>query len=289
MKRNRTLLWCAVPALALYALLSLYPLFKAARMSLTDFSGVGDAHWIGLANYVAAFRDPASLHTLVVTFAYAAIVVIVQNGLGLLFAALLFSLPRLRGALRVGLLVPSMFSAVIAGFVWEYLYSPLGGGINELLHLVHLDALQQVWLGDPSVTLPAVTAVHVWMYVGYSTAIFLAGYLNIPSELHDAAKLDGANAWVRFTRIDLPLLAPAFTVNITLSTIGTLKTFELPLVLTNGGPDGATTTLGLQIFHSLFNDYKFGFASALSMIMLAIVVVVATTQNTILRRREDNL
>ena len=136
MKRNRTLLWCAVPALALYALLSLYPLFKAARMSLTDFSGVGDAHWIGLANYVAAFRDPASLHTLAVTFAYAAIVVIVQNGLGLLFAALLFSLPRLRGALRVGLLVPSMFSAVIAGFVWEYLYSPLGGGINELLHLV---------------------------------------------------------------------------------------------------------------------------------------------------------
>ncbi len=127
------------------------------------------------------------------------------------------------------------------------------------------------------------------MYVGYSTAIFLAGYMSIPAELHDAARIDGANAWQRFTRIDVPLLAPSFTVNITLSTIGTLKSFELPLVLTQGGPDGATTTLGLQIFNSLFSDYRFGFSSALSIVMLLMIVTIAYAQNWFLRKREQSV
>ncbi|MGM3278188.1 carbohydrate ABC transporter permease [Ralstonia sp. 24A2] len=287
-KRNH-LLWFALPALILYAIFGIYPLFSAVRLSFTNFGGVGAETWIGLKNYAEILANPEYFNVLKVTLAYCVIVVVIQNTLGLLFAALLFSLPKIRSGARVALLVPSMYSAVIAAFVWQYIYSPLGGGLNESLKTFGLDNLQQIWLGDPGIALFAVAAVQIWMYVGYSTAIFLAGYMSIPAELYDAARIDGANAWHRFTKIDIPLLAPSFTVSITLSTIGTLKSFELPLVLTQGGPDGATTTLGLQIFNSLFGEYRFGFSSALSIVMLIMIATIAYVQNWMLRKREQAL
>ncbi|RKU00066.1 sugar ABC transporter permease [Burkholderia sp. Nafp2/4-1b] len=289
MNRRNQLLWFAVPALALYAVFGIYPLISAVRLSLTSFTGVGDQTWVGLRNYIEIMRNPEYFGVLKVTLMYSAVVVIVQNALGLVIAALLFSLPKIRNASRVALLVPSMYSAVVAAYVWQFIYSPLGGGLNELLKALSLGDFQKVWLGDPGVALLSVAAVQIWMYVGYSTAIFLAGYMSIPAELHDAARIDGANAWQRFLKIDVPLLAPSFTVNITLSTIGTLKSFELPLVLTQGGPDGATTTLGLQIFNSLFSEYRFGFSSALSIVMLLMIAVIACLQNWFLRRREQSV
>ena len=116
---------------------------------------------------------------------------------------------------------------------------------------------------------------------------YLAGYANIPSEIEEASKLEGATNWQRFRHIEVPLLAGSFTINIMLSTIGTLKTFELPFIMTRGGPDGATRTLSLHIIDSLFGKYKFGFASALSIIMLILVVLIAFIQNRYLRSREE--
>jgi raffinose/stachyose/melibiose transport system permease protein len=289
MNSKNRLLWFALPALLIFAVFTLYPMLNAIRLSFTDFSGVGQERWIGLDNYRAIFSNAVYLNVLKVTLFYAAIVVVFQNGLGLLFAALLYSLPRVRSAARVALLVPSMYSAVIAAFVWEYIYSPLGGGLNEMLSLIGLADWQQIWLGDPDVALWSVATVQIWMYAGYSTAIFLAGFLSIPKELHDAAEMDGANGLQRFWHVDLSMLAPAFTVNITLSTIGTLKAFEMPLVLTHGGPDGATTTLGLQFFYTLFEQYKFGLASALAIVMLALTMLIVYLQNSFLRNRERHL
>ncbi|TDS70422.1 sugar ABC transporter permease [Comamonas sp. JUb58] len=282
---NRLLLF-TLPALLLFAVFSLYPLLNTFHLAFTDFGGVGEAKWVGWKNFSEIFGNPQYLSVLKITFVYAVIVVITQNVLGLLIAALLYSLPAFRNSARVALLVPSMYSAVIAAFVWQYIYSPLGGGLNELLSLIGAQGWQRIWLGEPGIALFSVAAVQIWMYVGYSTAIFLAGYLSIPRDLHDAASIDGASALQRFWRIDVPMLAPSFTVNVTLSTIGTFKAFEFPLVLTQGGPDGATTTLGLQIFNSLFSEYRFGFASALSVVMLLLIALIAYTQNWYLRRRE---
>lgn len=287
--RRRVLLLFTLPALAVYGAFGLYPLLSAVRLSFTHFTGVGVATWAGLGNYATVLGDAAYRRSLWITLAYTAIVVVVQNGLGLLFAALLQSVPRMRGPARVALLVPSMFSFVIAGFVWQYLYSPLGGGLDAVLQAAGLGGWQPVWLGDPATALVSVTAVHVWMFVGYSTAIFLTGYAGIAAELRDAARIDGASAWQRFWQVELPLLAPAVTVNVTLSTIGTLKTFELPFVLSDGGPDGATTTVGLQIFKSMFAFYDFGVASALSVVALLLTAAIVTAQGRILRAREERI
>lgn len=289
MLRSNRLLWMTVPALLLYLIFTIYPLMDAVRLSFTDFAGVGKANYVGLENYRTVFSDSKYLSILVNTVLYAIVVVVVQTTLGLLIAALLQPMPIIRNIARVGMLAPAMMSLVAAGFIWQYIYSPLGGGLNEALKILALGDFQQIWLGNKSIALYSVAAVQIWMFVGYTAAVFLAGYAGISNEIREAATLDGSRGWTRFWHIDVPLLAPAFTINLTLSMVGTLKSFELPLVLTDGGPDGATTTLGLGIFKEIFGRYQFGLACALSMVMLVGVATITLVQNRILRAREDRI
>lgn len=277
-----------IPALFLYTLFAVFPLFKGVGLSLTEFTGVGEATWTGLNNYKTIFSEQSYIKVLTNTLIYAIFVVIFQNGIGLILAAFLHEFAAIRNLLRVALLVPSMLSLVIAGYIWQYIYSPIGGGLNELLGFFGFTNLP-VWLGNEKIALFSVATVHVWMFVGYSTAIFLAGYAGISPELKDAARMDAVPPIKRFWHIDLPLLAPAMTVNITLSTIGTLKSFEFPYVMTLGGPDNATMNLGLKVFLLIFKEYQFGMAAALSVLMIVIVAMIALLQNAYLRSREDRL
>lgn len=278
-----------LPALVVIGCFFVYPILLSIQMSLTNFTGVGTAEFVGLANYERIAKRSRYIDSVVVTIHFAAIVVIVQTLLGLFFAALLHRLPAIRNLSRAVLFTPAMMSFVIVGYVWQFIYSPFGGGLNALLGAIGLSFLERSWLGDPDIAIYAIAGAHIWMFVGYSTAIFLADYANIPTELEDAARLEGTSSWQRFRHLEVPLLARSFTVNIMLSTIGTLKTFELPFIMSKGGPDGATRTLSLEIINQLFVNYKFGFASALSVMMLAIVLVVAFVQNRFLRRRERNI
>ncbi len=282
-------LYLLIPALLMYVIFMIYPVMNGFSLSMTEYAGVGEAKWIGFENYKEIFQDQRYIQVLKNTLVYGVVVVVFQNGIGLVFAAILNSLPVVRNFLRTALLVPSMLSLVIAGYIWQYLYAPIGGGLNEALVALGMDNLQQVWLGDSSIAIFSVAAVHVWMFVGYSTAIFLAGYAGISSEIKDAAKLDGVSAVKSFWHIDIPLLAPAITVNLTLATIGTLKSFEFPFIMTAGGPDYATMTLGLQIFHLIFQDFKYGMAAALSVVMIGFVGIITLVQNSYLRAREDRI
>lgn len=287
MSSNLTRLMFFAPALAILGIFFVYPILLTFYYSFTDFTGVGAPEWVGTANYdrfIARDRYPAALG---VTLWFTIVVVTVQTLVGLFFAAILHRLPAIRNVARAALFMPAMMSFVIVGYVWQFIYSPFNGGLNSLLTSVGLESQTRGWLGDPDTALYAIALAHVWMFAGYTTAIFLAGFANIPAEIDEAGRLDGASNWQRFRHLELPLLAPAVTINVILSTIGTLKTFELPFIMTKGGPDGATRTLSVEIIDNLFRSYKFGFASALSIIMLVIVVIVAFIQNKYLRGRED--
>jgi raffinose/stachyose/melibiose transport system permease protein len=277
----------AAPALIVLAVFFIYPIALTLQMSFTDFSGVGTADYIGLRNYERIPERSRYANALGVTALFTIVVVLVQTLAGLFFAAMLHRLPAIRNFCRAALFTPAMMSFVIVGYVWQFIYSPFNGGLNALLAAIGLDGLARGWLGDPSTALYAIALAHIWMFTGYTTAIFLAGFANIPGDIDEAGRLDGASSWQRFRHLELPLLAPSFTINIVLSTIGTLKTFELPFIMTRGGPDGATRTLSLEIIDQLFGKYHFGFASALSIVMLVIVVAVAFVQNKYLREREN--
>ncbi|GAA5146710.1 sugar ABC transporter permease [Microbacterium pseudoresistens] len=274
-----------LPALAIYGVFTIYPIVQGLFLSFTDTKGGPKADFAGTANYEYAFSQPLTGQAVVNTLFYAVIVVIVQNGLGLVFARILSKKSdRVRTTISMILLCPALISPVMASFIWSYLYRP-DTGFNAVLEMLGLEALQRVWLGDPSTALGAVAAVNIWMFAGYSTAIFLAGFLSLPQDLLEAAEIDGAGPWRRFFRVEWPLLAPSLTVNVSLSLIGCLKVFEFPLVLTGGGPVGSTQTLSLLIYNNIFGG-DFAYGLALAMILLVLIAVVAGGVNTLLRRRE---
>jgi ABC-type sugar transport system permease subunit len=189
--------------------------------------------------------------------------------------------------MRVILFTPSMLSLIVVGYVWSYIYAPLGGMLNEVLTLVGLKAWVRSWLGDPMTALPAIVIANIWMFAGHATATFLAGYLSIPRELFDSAQIDGASGWQRFKSLDWPLLAPAATINITFATIGSLRTFDLVFVMS---PNNASTdVLSQQIYSNAFQNYQFGYGAAMAMVMFVATVVISVVLTYYLKRREARL
>jgi raffinose/stachyose/melibiose transport system permease protein len=283
---GRTAVLLASPAIVIYAVFLLYPAVRGLLMSFTDAHGVTGGHFIGLGNYRKLFTDPAVTAALRNSVVFTVVIVVVQNGLALGLAYWLHAVPAVRRIVRPGLLLPAMMSSVIVGFIWSYIYSPLGGPLNAVMDGLGLHRLETVWLGDTRTALLAVAVANIWMFLGYSTTIFLSNYLTIPQEIFEAAKVDGATGWRRFRRIDWRLLAPSLTINLTLSVIGTLRIFEFPLIMTNGGPADATRTLNMVIYSTSFQRLEFGYGTALAAVLLLLTLVIAFPMVALLRRRE---
>ena len=278
-----------MPALALYLIIIVYPALRGVSVSLSDAHGIIGGRFVGLANYRKLVADPAVRAALENTLIFVVIVVVVQNGLALGLAHWLYRLPRVRNLARIGLLVPAMLATVAVGYVWSEIYSPLAGPLDVVMDNLGLHRLEHVWLGDPHTALAAIAGANIWMYLGYSTTIFLSNYLAIPADIMEAAALDGATGFARFRWIDWPLLAPALTVNVTLSVIGTLRVFELPFVMTGGGPANATQTLSTVIYSSSFKQFSYGYGTSVAVLLLATTLVASVLIAVVLRRREARI
>ncbi|WP_101847674.1 carbohydrate ABC transporter permease [Zhihengliuella sp. ISTPL4] len=288
-KRPLVALGFVLPAVAVYALLVLYPLGSGLWLSLTDSRGGPRADFVGLDQYVRLFGDQEVMRAIGTTLVYAVVVVFFQNLFGLLLARALYLRPRIRKVVSVLILMPTLVAPVMASFIFSSLYAP-DGTINQVLRSLGLDSLTHIWLGSPDTALWAVALVNIWMFAGYSAAIFLAGYLALPADVLEAADLDGASGFRRFRTIEWPLLAPSLTVNVTLSLIGSLKVFEFPFVLTNGGPAGSTTTLTLLIYRKVFGGAgEFAYGITIAVLLLVIVLVVSNVATSVLRMREKRI
>ncbi|MFF4313339.1 carbohydrate ABC transporter permease [Streptomyces sp. NPDC001507] len=275
-----------LPATALYALFVIYPTTRSVLLSLTDAHGVIGGSFVGLANYREAFQDPQVLAALENTLVYTVVVVVVQNALGLGIAYWLYNSPAVRTIARTGLLMPAMMALVAVSYLWSFIYSPVDGPLDAVMDALGLHGLETSWLGDTHTALMAIAVSYMWMYLGYTATIYLSNYLSIPAELMEAAALDGARGWTRFRRIDWPLLAPSLTVNMTLSTIGSLRVFDLPFIMTDGGPANSTQTLSYVVFQDSFKDFRFAYGTAVAVLLLVITVIVGVLLTTVLRRRE---
>lgn len=285
---RKALLYLA-PVAVIYLVVIVYPLVSSAKLSLTDSPAGNPGQFIGFDNFRQLFSDEQVMHALGRTAAYAAVVCTLQNGIGLALARALYSRPRAQRVYSVLLLLPMLISPIMAAFIWSAFYAP-SGAINSVLRSVGLDSLTRVWLGDPNTALWAIAAVNIWMFAGFSAAIFYAGYMNVPSELLDAAVVDGASGWRRFVSVEWPLLAPSLTVNVTLSLIGSLKVFEYPLVMTQGGPAESTTTLTILVYEKIFGGQGFfSYGVTIAVLLLVTVVLLSVVVNTLLRRREERI
>ena len=278
--------WFVVPALVVYAFVVLVPTARGAWFAFTSWDGISPVkEFVGLDNFRAVLDDEAARAAIKQTILIAVGITVIQNGVGLLLALGVSSAIKSRNILRVFLFAPAVLTPVVIAFLWQYMYAP-DGAINSLLGAAGLDALQQDWLGNPSITLWAVVAVVVWQYAGYSMVIFLAGLQSIPTELYEAASVDGAGSVKRFWYVIRPLLAPAITINLMLSIIGGLKLFDQVWVMTGGGPGHATETLSTLIYKDAFQFNQFGYSAALALVLTAFVAIVSGAQYRILRRQE---
>jgi raffinose/stachyose/melibiose transport system permease protein len=279
--------WFALPALLVYVLVVVYPSLAGAAYAFTDWSGIGGASWVGLENFENLFSDDQSFGALKNTLKLTVFIVVVQNAIGLALALGVHTAIKSKYVLRTIFFAPAVVSPVVIAFLWKYLFNPQpDAGLNALLGFFGLDFLQQNWLGDPAVALWAVGITVVWMYAGYSMVIFLAALQGVPRELEEAAELDGAGRFKRFRYVILPLIAPAMTINLMLSTIGGLKLFDQVFAITNGGPGYASETLSTLIYKQAFVFGRYGYSTAVALVLALMVAAIAIVQLKYLRSRE---
>lgn len=279
-----------LPALLLYLLFVLLPALGNVMFSFTDFNGNihSKMQWVGLQNYIKAFTsDMDNLGKAIkVTIIFSLAVTLIQNIIAVFMAVLVNMKLKLRSFYRAVIFLPSVLGVVVIGLIWNLIFDPYSGPVNLFLQQFGADS---ALFGDPDIAIYLVIFVVIWANFGYAMIIYLAGLQGIPNELYEAGKIDGTSNWSSFRHITLPLLQPSITINVLISIIGALGTYDIIMVLTNGGPGIATRTIGLYVFKSIFAGGSQGYVSALSMIHFSIVFVVVLITQFYLRRREAEL
>ena len=280
-------LW-VLPALLIYFIFKLLPMIAGIYLSLIQWDGIEPAKFVGLQNFQRMLDDDIITLALMNNVKYAVGTVIGKTVLALFLALVLNQALRGRSFYRTALFMPVVMSFVVVGILWAWLYNGQFGLVNNLLHKLKLDFLILDWLGDPKVALWSLVIVDIWKWYGFHMVIFLAGLQTISQELYEAARIDGASRWQQFLRITLPLLQPVMLVNITLSLMGAFNVFDIPYVMTEGGPANSTMVMALHIYVRGFKFYKFGYSAAMSYVLLVLVTLMAAIQMRFMSRESVN-
>lgn len=276
-------LW-VLPAVALFVVFRLYPMAFGLYLSLNEWDGIKPMVFRGLANYrQALFEDAVFWLALWHNVVFAVGTVIGKNGLAIVLAVLLNADIRGRTFFRTTLFMPVVMSFVVVGLLWGWIFNFQFGLLNSLLVAAGLDGWRTDWLGDPRLALFSLIGVDVWKWYGFHMVIYLAGLQTIPPVLYEAAIIDGATAWQQFWRVTLPLLRPIVVVNVTLALMGAFNVFDLIYVMTQGGPANATNVVMIHAYLQGFKFYQMGYASAISYVLMLIVIVVSGLQIWLLR------
>jgi raffinose/stachyose/melibiose transport system permease protein len=275
-----------LPALLLYGVFVLYPIVQSFRYSGYDWNGLEPlTNWVGLDNFKTAFADPLFIEALT----HNAIIIVLSLALQIPFAVALAVLVsrRLkgRGLYRTMYFAPFVLSEVVTGVVWRQIYRP-EGLLDMILASVGLENLTREWLADPQIALYSLFFVISWKYFGLHMVLVIAGLQTIPVELEEAAAIDGASWWQGFRYVTLPLLGPVIRVSMFLSIIGALQLFDLVWVTTKGGPVNATATMATYLVDWGFRRGQFGYASAVSVIIFGLSLVVALLYQRFVLRRD---
>lgn len=267
-----------MPGLGGLVIFFLFPLLFAFVMSFMAMSLVNpnDASWAGLDNYRQIFGDPTFVRSLWNTILYAVIQTPLQTILGLSLALLVKKKVAGIGIFRTLYYMPVVISMVVASVIWRIAYAPEGGLINSFLNFFGISS--QPFLTSTFQALPAIAGMLAWKWVGFSMIIFLAGLQNIPEDMYEAARLDGANWWKQFLNVTLPLLKRTMLFVVVINTINSFKLFTPIILITQGGPNDSTTVLVYYIYKEAFQYFSLGTASAGAVILFGIILMVLIAQ-----------
>ncbi|WP_216320641.1 carbohydrate ABC transporter permease [Deinococcus aestuarii] len=276
----------AVPAVILVFLARYVAAVAGGWYAFTDWNGLTpSATFTGLANFRQVFADEGARGALLNTVKFAACFVVLTNLVGLFLAVALNQHLRTRYLLRTAFFAPVVMSQLATAFIWRFLFD-YSGPVNGVLGALGLESLKKTWLANPTWSFWAVVVVLVWQFSGLAMVILLAGLQGIPQEVEEAAEIDGASSWQRLTRVTLPLLAPALAISVQLSVISGLAIFDQVMALTGGGPLGATETLATQVYKQTFVFGRYGYGTALALLLTVLIATAAIIQQLTTRAVE---
>jgi raffinose/stachyose/melibiose transport system permease protein len=275
------------PALMLFGLLVLTPIVVAAYASFFNWNGFGvPSQFVGLGNFRRLLADQIFVGDLRRTLLLVVLSVAVQLPISLALAMLLNQPLRGRRVYRMLFFTPYVLSEVVTAVLFTMIFSPNQGLANHVTRLIGLGDLGATWLADTSTVMYSLFFVISWKYFGVHTILYLAGRQSIPSELHDAAAIDGAGPWQAFRYITLPLLGPTIRLTVFISILGTIQLFDMVWVLTGGGPIRSSETLAVTMFQEGFKRFHVGYASAISMSIFLISLVFGLLYQRFVLRRD---
>ncbi len=286
-ERRLTVALFLVPSLLLYGWLVILPVAQGAVFSLYDWNGLGPLQdFVGLDNYVRLWRDAMFPGSVVHNVMIAAAAVFVELPLALGLAVLLRARFPGRAIFRAIFFLPFVLSEVIAGLTWRFLFRP-EGLINGVLGAIVPGYEPIAWLGDTGTVMAAVAVTVVWKYFGIYLVLFLAGLQDMPAEVEEAARVDGASPFQLLRHITLPLLRRTIYLAAFLTVLGAIQIFDLVWVMTQGGPVGSSETMGTVLYKTAFRGFELGYGSAMALVLFLLCLLFSLLQQRALRQQVD--
>ncbi|MCD9021507.1 carbohydrate ABC transporter permease [Cohnella silvisoli] len=273
------------PTLLLFLIFVIWPFIGSLYYSMTQWDGFSQPVFIGFDNFTRLFYEESFWIALKNTLIFALTGLVIGNGLSLLLALALNRTGKMQKVLRTIFYLPGVVSFITMSIVWTLIYH-YNGSINQVLRSLGLGSLASEWLGNYDTVIPALVVIMIWGGVGFGIIVFLAGLNSIPSELYEAAQIDGAGPVAKFKYITFPLLMPSITLVTFLGLSSTLRVFDLPFIMTNGGPGDASNTLAMIIYRQAFTYYNYGYATAGGIVLFLFVAIVSLLQMRATRSRE---
>lgn len=281
-----TALLFLLPVLLGYAVFYFWPMIRGIQISFTDWNLLSEPRWVGLANYRALMHDKVFGNALVVTITYVLVNIVTQTLLGLGIAVLMQRISQsvvIRSLLLVPWLIPNVTIAVITLFILD----PNVGLMNHLLSYIAVDPIS--FYGNGDIAIYTIALVNSWRNMGYTALLLFVGMQTIPRMVTEAAIMDGASAWRQFRSITLPLLRPILVMVIVVSMIGSFQIFDTVSVATKGGPGNSTRVIYFYIYQKAFQQFDMGYAAAMAVVLLFMLLILSALQMRILRADSSDL
>lgn len=278
-KRDKVAYLYILPLIVLSFVLVYYCIIDTVVVSFTDWDGMSDVFgWVGIKNYRKMLTDRVFWTSVWNNILFFFGTVFVQALVGFLLAVLLKKKLFGSNVFKAIYFLPIAMATSIITAIFRIIMDPTNGSLNQFLRAVHLDGLAQNWLGDPKIALFSVIIVNIFQWMGFSMITYYAGLMSLPDDVYEAAKIDGAGFWRTTFSVTFPMLKGTTNVLIILGIVGSLKTFDLVKLLTDGGPGRATTVMNTYLYEKAFRDFNAGGAASIGVAILVIAMIMSFLQ-----------
>jgi raffinose/stachyose/melibiose transport system permease protein len=302
-RENSLIFWLFLaPVLFAFFMVMIIPFFMGAFYSFTNWTSSARADstlkFVGLENYIESFKDPAFGYSFGITIIYTVVNMVVINFVAFAFALLVTSQLRYKNIYRVGFFVPNLIGGLILGYVWQFIFNNAIPSLGKALPLLNfLASPANLILSKNTTAILALVIVGTWQYAGYIMMIYIAAIENVPVELHEAAKIDGATPFIRLTKITIPMAAQAFTVTMFLTLVNSFKQFDVNVSLTSGGPSVmylgkpilGTELLALNIYDTAFVSNNLAMGQARAVVFFFVLAIISLVQVSVNKKKEIEL